>query len=188
MPFCCGFSRFLNHYYRSQKFDHCQNCNFDCCCENLNSTPAGLPSPSPSPPLQHAAASWKSRPSFIGTWGWWFSERTIANNHVFYRCWGAIGYIYIFDTSNLVFWRLAAGVASVVVTLLQLQTSPTQLPPKLQFSHFTLFVGGQWTLGQCSFYQPHFVFVMHPNSTLKYSVRSECLTYELQLQFLYQNV
>ena len=78
----------LNIYW---KYNHRQNCNFNCCCENLSSTPAGLPSP--SPPLQHAAASWKSRPSFIGTWGRWISEMTIAHNHVFHRCWGAIGYI-----------------------------------------------------------------------------------------------
>ena len=75
------------------------------------------------------------------------------------------------DTSNLVFWRLAARVASVVVTLLQLQTSQTQLPPKLQLSHFTLFLDGQY-----SFYQPYFVFVAHPYTTLKYSLRTVSLT------------
>ena len=89
---------------------------------------------------------------------------------------------YVVDTSNLVFWRLAARVASVVVTLLQLQTSQTQLPPKLQFSHFTLFVGGQWTVlflsaPFCHSYAPLFhveVFSEKRMSHLRIALLSFC--------------
>ena len=80
------------------------------------------------------------------------------------------------------FWRLAPRVASVVVTLLQLQTSQTQLPPKLQFSHFTLFVGGQWTVlflsaPFCHSYAPLFhveVFSEKRMSHLRIALLSFC--------------